>query len=118
MIAVPNQPRNDVLSAAEDLSQAQCRQKTQGILKDQKSNMICFFKIVFFLNFSKNIFVEFFRIFPKKVILRFFLSQVFQRRATCSTPNSGSNDSSSEGKKTTFDFAKLQKLSLHKSTLH
>ena len=29
--AVPNQPRNDVLSAAEDLSQAQCRQKTQGL---------------------------------------------------------------------------------------
>ena len=34
--AVPNQPRNDVLSAAEDLSQAQCRQKTQGILKISK----------------------------------------------------------------------------------
>ena len=29
--AVPNQPRNDVLSAAEDLPQAQCRQKTQGL---------------------------------------------------------------------------------------
>ena len=37
--------------------------------------------------------------------------KVFQRRATCSTPNSGSNDSSSEGKKQSLI---LQKLSLHK----
>ena len=41
--AVPNQPRNDVLSAAEDLSQAQCRQKTQGILKISKIKFDFFF---------------------------------------------------------------------------